>query len=393
MNPIYLELPQSVGDKLVLGKKIGILGGGQLARMSAYQAYKLGFEIAILEKKYNSPAGMLTKNDFEGWVEDEEQLLKFAGDCDVITLENEFIDSAYLKKLEDIGKVVIPSSKTISKIQDKFIQKSVFSKAGLQVPKFIELGESHSYEEVAEQLGERFVIKSRKFGYDGYGNALVSDEVTYKNGIEKLSDRHAFLMAEEFIDFTEELAIMVVKTQNEIKTYPLVKTIQKNHICHTVIASANIDIKLQKEAEEIAGRALSAIDGFGLYGIEFFRKKDDTLLINEIAPRPHNTGHYTIEGCKTSQFENHIRAVLNLPLGYTSLNKQFAVMVNLLGKRTGSGVPQNYNEVLKYDDAHFHIYGKAEDKKGRKMGHVTLVGDDLDELIEKANKIENEIDL
>ena len=170
-------------------KRIGILGGGQLARMSAYQAYKLGFEIAILEKEHQSPAGQLTKFDYAGWMNNKKIIQKFIKDCDVITLENEFIDYRDLQYIEKSGKRVFPGSKTISLIQDKFIQKKTLQKNQIPVPNFVEVKDSSTYEMISEKLGKKFVLKSRKMGYDGYGNALVNNKKSYEEGIKKLSLR------------------------------------------------------------------------------------------------------------------------------------------------------------------------------------------------------------
>ncbi len=374
-------------------KCIGILGGGQLARMSAYQAYKLGFDIAIIEKIKNSPAGMLTKNEFVGWVENKKVLKNFAERSDIITLENEFIDYKYLEYLESLGKTVLPSSNTISLIQDKLIQKQSFEKKKIPVPNFVEVTPKTTYEDIAEKLGKKFILKSRKMGYDGYGNAKVTNKKSFHEGIEKLKSRQSKLMAEEFIDFKMELAVMIVRTKKEIKSYPVVQTIQKNHICHTVIAPAKISKKLQNKVQEIAINSVKAVHGFGLFGVELFITKDNKILVNEMAPRPHNSGHYTIEACVTSQFENHIRSVLNLPLGSTEMVKPYSVMINLLGKKKGPGVIDNYSAALKDEDIHVHVYGKADSRIGRKMGHITIVGNDLDSILKRAGKIEKIISL
>jgi len=370
---------------------IGILGGGQLAKMSALAAYKLGFEISILEKVRSSPAGKITQNEFIGWVDDKNVLRKFIKHCDVITLENEFIDSEHLKWIENQGKKVIPSSKTIILIQDKLIQKQTFKKANLPVPNFVEVKSGSNYQSLSKKIGSKFLIKSRKLGYDGYGNAFVNNEFDFSSAIEKLRNRHSELMAEEFIDFQKELAIMVVRTKNEIRTYPVVETIQKNHICHIVIAPAQIEKHLIDETKEIAIEAVKSIKGYGIFGIEFFLTKDNQILINEIAPRPHNSGHYTIDACITSQFENHIRSVLNLPLGSTEMIFPYAVMINLLGKVNRSTDKVNLSRVLKFDDAHLHIYGKRESRICRKMGHITFCGDDLNPIYKKALEAEQEI--
>jgi 5-(carboxyamino)imidazole ribonucleotide synthase len=372
---------------------IGILGGGQLAKMSAQSALRLGFDIAILEKEHRSPAGQLTQHEFVGVVNDTVLLKRFAGQCDVITLENEFVDHQRLEVLERMGKKVFPSSKTISLIQDKLLQKEILSRHGIPVPRFIDVLPHFSFGDVSSFVGIPFLLKSRKMGYDGYGNALVRNERDFIAAVQRLSGRHSSLMAESFIDFSMELAVMVVRTQREVKVYPVVQTIQKNHICHTVIAPARISKRQQREAEEIAVESVKAVHGFGLFGIELFLSERNGIIVNEMAPRPHNSGHYTIEGCVTSQFENHIRSVLDLPLGSTEMTGKSAVMINLLGKRSPQKALHMYRTALRNPDAHFHLYGKKTSRPGRKMGHITIVGERADEILKKAKALEKKIRL
>lgn len=372
---------------------IGILGGGQLARMSLLAAQRIGFDVAILEKQRNSPAGQLTKHEFVGWVDDENIFNDFIAASDIITLENEFIDSSYLKKIESMNKMVLPTSKTIGLIQDKLTQKKTLKWAGLPVADFTELNSYSNYKQIAKKIGGKFLIKTRKMGYDGYGNFSVSSEDDFQFGVKKLSERNSLLMAEEFVSFKKELAIMVARTKNETAVYPVVETIQENHICKIVLAPAQIPSRKINEAKEIAIAAVEAVHGFGIFGIEFFYTDDDKILINEMAPRPHNSGHYSIDACITSQFENHIRAVLNLPLGSTAMKQKFAVMINLLGKRNGSGVIQNYSSTFDKNDFHLHIYNKAESRIGRKMGHITMTGNNLNLILKKLKSIDKQIEL
>lgn len=379
---------------------IGILGGGQLARMSALEAYKLGFDVSILEKEFNSPAGQLTKNEFTGWVDNEEIFNSFAASSDVITLENEFIRYEKLEFLEKLGKPVFPSSKTISLIQDKYIQKSTLKRAGIPVPDFID-AHKQSYSFIESKLGKEFILKSRTMGYDGYGNAFVDSNNSFNKANQILSSRKSNLYAEKLINFIKELAVMVVRTKKEIVVYPVVETIQKHHICNTVIAPASAQLinifpgrkisNIIKKVKEIAIESVKAVDGIGLFGIEFFLDETGEIMVNEMAPRPHNSGHYTIETCITSQFENHIRSVLGLPLGSSEMINKFAVMVNILGKKSGAGFISNYNNILKGSNIHFHLYGKEKSRKGRKMGHITVTGDDLQEVLSVAQKASEKV--
>lgn len=372
---------------------IGILGGGQLARMSAQAASRLGIDVAILDREHHSPAGQLTHAEFTGWVDNDALLAEFSRTCDVVTLENEFIDYRRLMAIEALGKPVLPSSAVIALIQDKFIQKETLAKHGIPVPRFLQISDHSTWAELASALGSPIVMKSRKMGYDGYGNALVRSARSFADAVSRLSTRHAQLMAEEFVDFTMELAVMVVRTKKETRAYPVVQTIQKHHICSMVIAPAPIDLGLSRRATDIAIASVEAVNGFGLFGVELFLTRRNRILVNEMAPRPHNSGHFTIEGCVTSQFENHVRAVLNLPLGSTAMTAPYAVMANLLGSKTPRPGTANLNIALKNDQAHFHLYGKAASRPGRKMGHVTLLGPRLNDVLAEAERLQKGIHL
>lgn len=370
---------------------IGILGGGQLAKMLAQSAYNFGFKIKILEKVKNSPAAQMTHYEYVGWVENEEILFEFAKDCSVILLENEFIDPHYLMKLENKGFKIIPSSRTLEYTQDKLIQKQTFAKNGLPVPEFYSIESIKDFGEIVAKLSLPFVLKSRKMGYDGYGNALIKTKEEFLEAFEKLSKRHSKLYAEKYVRFSKELAAIVVRSKNETKIYPIVETIQKSHICHTVIAPAQINQALIEQAARIAVKCVESVEGYGAFGVELFLTEGSKILINEIAPRVHNSGHYSIEACYTSQFENCIRAALNYPLGSVEMIKPYAVMINLLGKVNAKAAAKNLDEALKFEKVKIHIYGKEESRVGRKMGHITIVGDNLEEILTKAKKAEEKI--
>ncbi len=370
---------------------IGILGGGQLARMSLQAASRLGISIAILEKHSGSPAGMLTRKEFAGWVDNHILLEQFARQCDAVTLENEFIDASNLYFIETLGIRMVPSSDTIALIQDKYIQKRTMAAAGIPVPAFIPVTDTSEYQKLKKLFGKKFLLKSRKMGYDGYGNAMITSPEDYVSSIEKLTKRHSDIYAEGFVNFEKELAVMVVRTQKEVKTYPVVETIQENHICKLVLAPAGIPKKTAELAKQIAVAAVEAVDGFGIFGVELFCNSAGDVLVNEMAPRPHNSGHYTIEATVTSQFENHIRSVLGLPLGSTEMNCKNAVMINILGRGDGTGEIKNMDKLMKMGDFYLHNYGKKVSRPGRKMGHITLKGDDMSVLIKQAKKIERTV--
>lgn len=372
---------------------LGVLGGGQLAKMTAQAAYRLGFRVAVVEKKPDSPAGIMTKLEFVGSFEDDDALAKLADVSDVVTLENEFIDADRLRFVESKGPEVVPSPATIERIQDKLVQKRTLRKAGVPVADFVEVSDNADYRAIAEKIGEKFLLKSRTMGYDGYGNALVGNEREFAKGIEKLAGRGVGLMAESFVDFAMEPAVMIARTRKETVVYPIVETVQKNHICHIVKAPAEISAAKRKRVAEIALAAVEAVKGYGIFGVETFLTKSGEALVNEMAPRPHNSGHYSIEACRTSQFENHARAALGLPLGSPELVAPAAVMINLLGKREGAGTPDDYAVALSDPKAALHVYGKDASRIGRKMGHVTLLGETVNGALRKARAIEKQIRL
>lgn len=366
---------------------LGILGGGQLAKMTAQEAYRMGMRVAVIEHGESSPAGVMTKLEFPGGWKDSEELERFIAASDIITLENEFIDPDILDVIAE-RRHVFPTPATMRLVQDKFTQKTTMAAVGIPVPTFAEMSTKDDLVAFGQQHGYPFVVKTRKFGYDGYGNATIRREteidMVWRRFMEGEEPRP--LMAESFVTFTKELAVMVARNRRgEIAVYPCVQTIQQGHICVTVLAPAPIEEHLQKRAQEIAVQCVEAVDGVGVFGVEMFLTTDDQIVFNEIAPRPHNSGHYTIEACYTSQFENCIRAVTNMPLGSAEMRVPAACMINLLGERTGSGIPDSVLEMLRVDTVALHLYGKKDVRMGRKMGHLTATGATVDEAFAAAN--------
>ncbi len=365
---------------------LGILGGGQLAKMTASAAYRLGLKVAIIEHGVDSPAGRMTKLDFpEGW-SDAEALDKFIRASDVVTLENEFIDPAILEQIEE-RRQVFPSSKTLRLVQDKYIQKQTMQSAGVATAEYCAADSADDLVAFAQKNSFPIVIKTRKFGYDGYGNVTARNEAECRAAWQRFTtgDSPRTLMAESFVRFTKELAVMVARNRRgEIAVYPCTQTIQQNHICVSVLAPAPIEAELQRKAQEVAVGCVEAIEGVGVFGVEMFLGADDQIIFNEIAPRPHNSGHYSIEACTTSQFENCVRAVCNLPLGSADLHCGGAAMINILGERNGSGIPDSVVELFRHTHASLHLYGKKESRVGRKMGHLTALGSSMNEAFVRA---------
>lgn len=370
---------------------LGILGGGQLAKMMAQAAFRMGLHVAVIEHGENSPAGIMTKLDYPlGW-SNAEALEAFVKVSDVITLENEFIDPDLLSRVEE-KRLVFPSSVTMRLIQDKYQQKLTFSDAGIRVPVFAAVHCTSDAVDFGNKNGYPFILKSRKYGYDGYGNAIIHSALDIESAWLRLSrgEQPRELMAEQFISFSAELAVMVARNgRGETAVYPCVQTIQQGHICVSVIAPAPVDEAVHTHAQALALQCVETIGGIGVFGIEMFLTDNDEVIFNEIAPRPHNSGHYTIEACHTSQFENCIRAVLNLPLGNPAMRVNAAAMINLLGERSGAGIPDSVVDMLKVSDVALHLYGKNESRKGRKMGHLTATADTPPLAFSRANEALN----
>jgi 5-(carboxyamino)imidazole ribonucleotide synthase len=362
------------------GHRIGIVGGGQLAKMTALPALELGCEVVILEKTENTPASCLAAEIFYGDWDDPTNLLKLAEKVDVVSLENEFVDANSLKELEEAGHHLYPCSATIAMVQDKLIQKQALSDVEIPVTPFAAVSSRKEIKQQAEEFGWPLVLKARRNGYDGKGNATLKSPEDIDEAWEKLDGDNCELYVEGFCKFTGELAVMVTRrADGEMVNYPVVESVQKDHICHIVRAPARIDEELADKAIELARKAVTTIDGVGTIGIEMFLTEDKQIILNEMAPRVHNSGHYTIEACESSQFENHVRAILGMPLGSTKMISPAAVMINMLGEEQGTGYPVGIDEALKVSGAHIHVYGKSTTNIGRKMGHITALGDTIED--------------
>ena len=364
---------------------LGIIGGGQLAKMCAQAAAQLGIEVRILERAEGFPARHLAAATLRGDWDDGAQVLALARQCDVVTLENEFVDARALRHAEEHGAIVRPGSTTMAVVQDKFLQKTAFAACGLPLPRFAAVETPAEVLAFAREHGWPIVLKKRRNGYDGKGNATVRTAQELDGAWTKLGG--AGLYVEAFCPFERELAIVAVRGHDGARVaYPLVETVNADHICRTVVAPADAGAEVARRATSIALAAIDSVGGVGAFGMELFLKRDGEVLINEIAPRVHNTGHYTIEGCDCSQFENHVRAAMGLPLGSTALRARCAVMVNLLGTGPGPARPAGLEAALAERGVAVHIYGKDASSKGRKMGHVTAIGDDPREVLARAER-------
>jgi len=370
---------------------IGILGGGQLALMLARSASQLGIGVKVLDPSPTCPAKQAVGECQEGDWSNVETLRDFAKGVDLVTLENEFVNANLLADLEDRGHTVLPSSKTMRLVQDKLVQKQTLRQAGVPVVEFKSVTSIQELTDAAESLGYPFVLKRRTLGYDGTGNFTVSSSADVEKALQRLGGFEVGLYVEQWCPFMMEIAVMITRSiTGETAVYPVVESRQENHVCSSVLAPAAIPSELAELAQNMALRAVDAIEGVGTYGVEFFLLKNGNLLVNEMAPRVHNSGHYTIEACDCSQFENHIRAIRGLPLGNTALRSP-AAMVNLLAKTTGLGDPCGISDALAIQGAHVHLYGKLRATIGRKMGHVTALGESAEDALQTATRAANSI--
>ncbi len=367
----------------VLDYKIGVVGGGQLGKMLAQEAKRMDFSITVLDPMPNSPAGQIADMQIVSGFYDEDGIKELVLSSDITTYEIEHINTKVLKQLRDEGHRVYPSPEILEIIQDKSLQKQMLVKNNIPTASWKKV--EGKLEDSIKDFGFPVVQKSCKGGYDGRGVFVIHDIDNIRNGLNAES------YLEEYVDFEKELAMIVARDlKGNIKCYPVVEMIfdQRANICDMTIAPARISQKKWNEAVEIASSCVEALDGVGVFGIEMFLTKTGRVLVNEIAPRPHNSGHYTIEACMTSQFEQHLRAITGLPLGSTELLSP-AVMVNVLGSKGYEGKPiyKGVDDVLAIPGTNLHIYGKKETKPFRKMGHVTILDKSLDSAIQKADKV------
>ena len=372
-------------------KRLGIIGGGQLGMMIAEAAKNLSehiSEITVLDPTENCPAAQAGAKQIVGDFKDEIAILKLAEQSDIITYEIESGNTDVLSKLK---AEIEPSPSTLGIIQDKLSQKTFLSENGLPVSQFYEITSLDDLRKKIKDLGLPVLLKSRRDAYDGRGNF----KITSSNEIEKAYQHFdgKSLMVEKFVNFKMEVSVIAARnTKGDITTYPLVENIHQNNILKMTIAPARVSDDVINNAGEIAKKTMEVLKGAGVFGIEMFIDQDDKILINEIAPRVHNSGHHTLQSCKTSQFEQHLRAILGLELGSTDLVHK-TVMCNILGPDGFEGKYKPF--VLENDGVYLKMYGKSVSKPQRKLGHFNIVdlndSGSIDRLIEIADEVKNSI--
>jgi len=360
--------------------KIGILGGGQLGRMSLQEAYNLNLHIDIMDPSPIAPCKHLAHEFIVGNLQDFDDVYAFGKNKDVLSIEFENVNADALKKLEAEGVKVFPQPEVLKIIQDKGKQKEFYQAHQLPTSDF-QLVEN---KESIKNTKLRFPLfqKLRTSGYDGYGVQKIESSQNLSNAFDRPS------VLEEAVDLEKELSVIIARNESgEIAHFPLVELAfnPKANMVEFLFSPADVSSEIERQAYEISHKLMKHLNMVGLLAVELFLGKDGRLLINEIAPRTHNSGHQSIEGNITSQFAQHLRAILNLPLGDTSI-RQASVMVNLLGEENARGEAQyeGMEEVLKMKGVYPHLYGKDEVKPFRKMGHVTVIDESLEQAKQKA---------
>jgi 5-(carboxyamino)imidazole ribonucleotide synthase len=356
------------------GTTLGVVGGGQLGRMLGEAATPLGIELVVSDPTPDAPASPVAREQVVGDFDDEATIRAVAEQSDVLTFEIELADPDALERVsEETGTPVHPHPETLRTIQDKLIQKDRLSEAGVPVPEYRRVNSADDLREACDELGYPAMLKAREGGYDGRGNVPVESPDDVGDAFSAIDGP---AMVEAFVDFERELAVMGCRGDGECDIFPVTETIHREEILRESVSPPRAGEAVCERAHEVAHDVLDVMDGRGVFGIELFQTTDGEILLNEIAPRPHNSGHWTIEGCHTSQFEQHARAVTGLPLGTTD-RRAPTVSANVLGdvadrqEATLSGV----EDALATDRLGFHWYGKNEVYELRKMGHLTLVGD------------------
>jgi len=376
-------------DTDLLKQKIGIIGGGQLGKMMILEAKKLGFYINILDPTASCPAHSIADYHIVAGFDDEKGIRELAAKSDVLTYELEHIGVDILKKLAKEGKKIYPTPLSLEIIQDKYEQKKLLKDRGIAVPDFLKINSIADVHKAAELFSYPLMLKSCKGGYDGKGNFLIKKAKEIKKGYTDLNGDKRTLMAERYVPFRKEISVIACRSlTDEIKIFPVGENLHQDNILIETKVPADISAQARDKALNTGKKVMEIFKGIGIFCIEMFLTENDDILINEIAPRPHNSGHYSIEGCVSSQFEQHIRAISGLPLGSVDLLRP-SVMRNILGEADSEGKAKvsGLKEALKFQNSKVHIYNKTISRPGRKMGHITTTGSTLTRAAADAKKV------
>ena len=373
---------------------IGIIGGGQLGRMFIENALKMNVRCAVLENDDTCPAKLVAHEFVKGSLMDEQAIRQLAGKSDVLTYEIEHVNTEALLKLEAEGKTIIPSPKILQIIQDKGLQKQFYLNNGIPTADFRIVKNTHEWLYAAENMGvDKFAAKLCKGGYDGKGVALLTTEQIKKDPASIPFNQETVI--EAFVDCTKELAVIVARgLDGETVSFPVVE-MEFDPVANLVtylFSPAEIDHRIEEEAQRIAMDAITKLNGFGLFAVEMMLDKQGKILVNEIAPRPHNSGHHTIEGNYSSQYDQLLRILLELPLGSVEIIRP-AAMINLLGGEGFSGTYklEGIEKILQQPGVYVHLYEKKESRPMRKLGHITVLADTVKDVKEKATFVRNTV--
>ena len=370
-----------------MSKVLGIIGGGQLGMMLTEAAHNMNEEISkiiVLDPTENCPASKVGAEQIIADFKDEDAIKKLSELSDIITYEIESGDSDTLKKLEAYTEIN-PSPDTLKIIQDKLLQKQFLQNNGIPVAEFAIIENKEELDQMIDKMGLPLLLKMRKDAYDGRGNYKINSKSDIDDALDLFSGKS--LMVEKFIKFEKEVSVIAARnTKGEIATYPVVENIHENNILKMTIAPGRVSENVKKQAERIAEKTMEVLHGAGVFGIEMFVTSDDEILINEIAPRVHNSGHHTLQSSDTSQFEQHLRAILGMSLGEV-LIKSPTIMYNILGPATFQG---EYNVLYpKKNNIFLKMYGKLESKPQRKIGHINIVDKDNSGMNELLTQVED----
>lgn len=355
-----------------MAQRVGVIGGGQLAQMLGLTAQRLGIQLVVQTPQATDPAVAMASGVVLGAIEDGETTRDLAARVEVITFENEFVDLDSLQPLRDQGIQFRPDLSSLRPLLDKYSQRQFLQSLGLPTPRFVCIEPDSDLLPAADWISFPVILKARRHGYDGQGTQVIQTEAQLQT-IRRQSGDTQWLL-EEKIPFAQELAVVAARSATgQISIFPIVETQQQQQVCRRVLIPAEISEMLQEQIRAMVTRILEHLQVVGLFGVELFLVTERQVLINEISPRTHNSGHYTLEACQVSQFEQHLRAVCDLPLQNPALTCGAAVMVNLLGLLEGeSGYGEKQERLEQIPGAHLHWYGKVPSRPGRKLGHVTV---------------------
>lgn len=371
-------------DAVRHGPSIGIVGAGQLARMTLPEAVPLGIDLRLLAERGDDSAALVAKHVALGAPDSITDLRRFAQTCDVLTFDHELVNAAALRDLMAEGHVVRPSADVVALVQDKRLQREAMRRLELPIPAYELVTGIESFSEFGSAHGWPVVAKATRGGYDGRG-VWILDDVAAAEDLVSRTGAQTSLLVEAWIPIEREIAALIARRPSgQTALYPLVETLQVDGICRELIVPARVPDHLVQEAHQIATTVAEAIGLEGLLAVELF-VSEGRLVVNELAARPHNSGHFSIEGCRTSQFAQHLRAILDWPLGDTRLTAPAVATVNVLGDVAGIDPRSRIAQALTVPDCYPHVYGKAP-RPGRKLGHVTALGDDQEETLARARR-------